>query len=190
MRRLLLIVLACCAAAYLPCAAKEPDYMAEELGRVSFAWGAQLGGAIDMSGQNMSSIDFYGIVGMRYKWIKLFGVGVGADIMVSNSCRSYPVFASFRTDFLSKRRGLLFLDTRAGIANNTFPGSVQRTGFYGYAGLGINLATGRRFASFMSLGYTMVQRGYVTVDGGPDMPSERNFLPHLHCASVSFGVVF
>ena len=188
MKRLVLALLVC-VAALVPCSAKEPADMAEQLGHVAFAWGAQLGGSIDMSGQNMSTIDFYGIVGMQYKWIKMFGVGVGANIMASNSCRSYPVFATFRTDFLSKRRGLVFLDTRAGIANNTFPGSIERTGFYGYAGVGVNLATGRKFASFLSLGYSYVHRGNVSATNAEGV-AESYYLPHLHYASVALGVVF
>lgn len=158
---------------------------AELLSRYSFSWGAQIGGSIDMSAQNMSTIDFSATVGMRHAWVKMLGIGAGAHIMASNSCRTYPVFLAFRTDFSSTRRRLLFMDTRVGIANNTFPGDAHRTGAYTYAGLGINLATGHRFASFISVGYTYMQRGDLTYGDG-----EHHHLPHLHFASVALGVSF
>lgn len=156
----------------------------ELLSRYSFSWGAQIGGSIDMSAQNMSTIDFTVTAGMRHAWIKMLGVGTGAHIMVSNSCRTYPIFAAFRTDFSSTRRRLLFMDTRLGIAANSFPAEVNHTGFYGYGGLGINLATGVKFASFISIGYTFVERG--TISHG----DTSSYLPHIHFASVSLGVHF
>ncbi len=163
----------------------KPAATAEMLRRCTFSWGVQIGGSIDMSGQNMSTIDFSGVAGLRHKWIKMLGVGAGAQMMVSNSCRTYPVFLAFRTDFSSSRRRLVFLDTRMGVANNTFPGDVHKSGLYGYCGAGINLATGRKFASFLSLGYTYVQRGDVAYGDG-----ETHFLPHIHYASVGLGVHF
>lgn len=182
-RRLLfaIVLLLGCRAA----AASEPETTTSLLSRYTFSWGAQIGGSIDMSGQNMSSIDFSATLGMRHAWIKMLGVGVGAHVMASNSCRAYPVFMAFRTDFSSTRRRLLFMDTRVGIANNTFPGDVHRTGLYTYGGLGINLATGLRFASYLSIGYTFMQRGTVNYGEG-----ESYLLPHLHFASVALGVHF
>ncbi|MBD5277036.1 MAG: hypothetical protein HDS30_05215 [Bacteroides sp.] len=159
--------------------------VAELLAKCTFSWGVQVGGSIDMSGQNMSSIDLSGGVGLRYKWIKMLGVGAGAQVMASNSCRTYPVFMMFRTDFSSSRRRLLFMDTRVGVANNTFPGGVHRSGLYAYGGLGINLATGKRFASFMTLGYSYLHRGNVEYGDG-----DTHFLPHLHYASVGLGIHF
>ena len=180
MKRLFLVL-----AIVLSFAAVRAQDTADILSRYTFTWGAQTGGSIDLSGHNMSTIDFTGVVGMRHAWIKMLGVGFGANVMVSNSCRAYPVSLAFRTDFSSRARRLLFMDTRVGIANNTFPDNVHRTGAYTYMGLGVNLATGRRFASFLSLGYTFMQRGDVTY--GED---EHSYLPHLHFASVSLGVSF
>lgn len=190
MKRLAILLLTVAAAAIaIPqhAAAQQPtpEPMAEMLRKCTFSWGVQMGGSIDMSGQNMSSLDLCGIVGLRHKWIKMLGVGAGAQMMVSNSCRAYPVFFTFRTDFSSTRRRLVFLDTRVGAANNTFPQGVHRTGLYAYGGVGINLATGKRFASFMTLGYTYLHRGDVTYGEG-----ETYFLPHLHYASVGLGIHF
>ncbi|MDE6499069.1 MAG: hypothetical protein K2L21_10465 [Muribaculaceae bacterium] len=182
---LLLIIAATAVALPQRIAAQDRQSMAGMLARCTFSWGVQMGGSIDMSGQNMSSLDLSGVVGLRYKWIKMLGVGMGAQMMVSNSCRAYPMFFTFRTDFSSTRRRLVFLDTRIGAANNTFPGGVHRTGLYTYGGVGINLATGKRFASFMTLGYTYLHRGEVTYGEG-----ETHFLPHLHYASVGLGIHF
>jgi len=181
MKRLFFILILTLACAAAPARAQTDS---ELLKGYSFCWGAQVGGSIDMSEQNMSTIDLSATVGMRHAWIKMLGIGVGADIMVSNSCRNYPLFVTFRTDFSSRCRKLLFMDTRLGIANNTFPGEMHRTGFYGYGGLGINLAKGRRFASFITIGYSFVQRGDMA-DG-----DETVHLPHLHYASVALGVSF
>ena len=183
MKRLLFVIFMA-VGALMPVAAQQAD----DLDRFTFAWGAQVGGSIDLSGQNMSSIDFSGGVGVRYKWIKLLGVGVGANIMASNDARSYPIYATLRTDFLSHRRGLVFLDTRFGIAVNQFPGGVSRVGAYTFTGVGINLATGRHFASYLSLGYTFCERGDVHY-ATPEGPAT-HYLPHLHLATAAIGIVF
>lgn len=192
MKKLLLLLLLAVAAVQPMIAQadtpKLPD-PATRLAGYAFGWGAQIGGSIDMTGNNMSTVDFAATVGLRHLWMKLLGVGFGANVMASNSCRSYLVFANLRTDFLSTRRGLLFMDTRLGIANNTFPHNVQRTGFYGYMGLGVNLATSRTFSSHVSLGYTFVQRGRVNTtdaDGNP----ESHYLQHLQYATVALGITF
>ena len=62
-RRLLfaIVLLLGCRAA----AASEPENTTSLLSRYTFSWGAQIGGSIDMSGQNMSSIDFSATLGMH-----------------------------------------------------------------------------------------------------------------------------
>lgn len=124
---------------------------------VHFAWGAEFGSTIDMSGHQMSSIDFNAAAGISYKWLSFAGIGVGANIVVSNSCRTYPVFVLLRTDF-SKWVKLLFLDFRAGVALNYLEDNSHQAGAYISPSVGFNLATGKNFRSYLSLGYTYISR--------------------------------
>lgn len=125
--------------------------------RVVFSWGAEAGSSIDMSENDMSSVDFNATFGLRYRWISFAGVGAGANIMVSNSCRTYPVFAVFRTDFSGCVR-FLFLDLRGGAALNYLSSNVSQTDAYGAAAVGFVLSTGKTFRSYITAGYTYVGR--------------------------------
>ena len=129
--------------------------------RVIFSWGAEAGSSIDMSEHDMSSVDFNATFGLRYRWINFAGVGAGAHIMVSNSCRTYPVFAVFRTDF-SGRIKFLFLDLRGGAALNLLPNNVNQTDAYGAVAVGFMLSTGKTFRGYITAGYTYVGRRNVT----------------------------
>lgn len=149
-----------------------------------FAWGADAGGTIDMSGSDMSSIDFTAYFGYKRSWIKFIGIGAEIDIMVDNSCRSFPVYVAFRTNFQTGA-SLLFWDFRGGISANYLPDDYSQTGPYVFNGLGFNLASGKKFASHLVLGYTF--RGYSSFEtrGG-----ERIAMKDVHGASVRLGITF
>lgn len=151
--------------------------------KTRFVWGAEAGSSIDLSGNDMSSIDFNATMGLSRGWISFLGAGVGADIMVSNSCRTYPVFALFRTDF-SKRVKLLFMDVRVGAALNYLPNNVSQTTPYVSVNLGINLATGKTFRSYVLAGYTYVDR--------KDVMRDERVTPYepLHMATIRLGIAF
>ena len=85
--------------------------------RPAFTWGASAGASIDMSGNDMSTVDFEISFGMRRGWINFLGIGAEADIMVSNSCRSFPLFAELRTNF-TDRPTLAFWDIKLGASLN------------------------------------------------------------------------
>ena len=148
-----------------------------------FAWGAEFGSSIDLSAHDMSSIDFNAYFGVRHRWLMLAGVGAGADIMVSNSCRSYPIFAIFRTDF-SNLRKLVFLDLRGGIVLNYLYDNESQTGGYLSASLGFNLARGKNFNSYITAGYTLNTRKDIT-RGDITTP-----YPSLSLAVIRLGVSF
>ncbi len=150
---------------------------------IKFAWGADLGASIDMGGQDMSALDFSASFGMRRGWINFLGVGAGASIMVSNSCRSFPLYASFRTNFVD-RPSLLFWDLRLGVSLNYLEHNHQQTGLYGSTGLGINLARSKSFNSHIIIGYTYRERRPIT---GAE---QSHSFPDLHYASMTIGVVF
>jgi len=79
--------------------------------KTHFAWGADFGASIDLGGDEMTCIDFDVMFGMRRGWIKFLGIGAQADIMVSNSCRSFPLYAEFRTNFRNSP-SILFWDLK------------------------------------------------------------------------------
>ena len=117
-----------------------------------FAWGAEIGGGIDMTSNDMSSINLDAYFGYRNSWIDVIGVGAEVDMMVNNSVRSFPVYAMFRTGF-SRRPTILFMDLRAGIAFNNMTNSSQQTSAYVSPGIGVNLAGGKTFQSYLTLSY-------------------------------------
>ena len=132
--------------------------------RPAFTWGASAGASIDMSGNDMS-------------------IGAEADIMVSNSCRSFPLFAELRTNF-TDRPTLAFWDIKLGASLNYLEHNHQQTGIYGFTGAGFNLARSSKFASFILLGYTFRQRRKVV---GHEMAHDFH---DLHYATVKIGVSF
>ena len=166
-----------------PAASPSPRPTADAV-KASFAWGAEAGSSIDMSANDMSSIDISASFGYKRGWIKFLGIGAAMDIMVSNSSRSFPIFASFKTNF-RKRPSLVFMDLRAGVAVNYLPNDYQQTGAYSYVGLGINLARGRKFSSYVTIGYTFKDFHRIETRAGSFIS-----LDDLHMASVRLGVTF
>lgn len=151
--------------------------------RVKFSWGAEFASSIDLSGHDMSSIDFSAYFGLRYRWLNLAGVGAGVNIMVSNSCRTYPIFAVFRTDF-SPIVKIMFLELRGGMALNYLPDNVSQQAPYASASVGFNLARSSKFRSYILAGYTYISRkDVVTEDRTHDYSS-------LSMASIRLGVAF
>lgn len=151
--------------------------------KVKFSWGAEAGASIDLTGQEMSAIDFNASFGMKYSWVRFLGIGVGADIAISNSCRSYPLYVDFRTNF-RKEPSLFFWAVKCGVALNYLQHNAQQTSAAGYTGLGINLAQGRKFSSYMLIGYSF--RNRKDIEGG-DYTLK---LKPIHYASVRLGVSF
>lgn len=151
--------------------------------KIHFAWGADAGASIDMTANDMSSIDFNIAFGIRRGWINFLGVGAGADICVTNSTRAYPIFAEFRTGFTEKP-SLLFWDLRGGIAYNYLEHNHEQVGVYANTGVGIHLARSSKFASYLSLAYTFRQRKKIV---GTEMTHD---FRNLHFVTARIGVTF
>lgn len=151
--------------------------------KVRFTWGAEFGGSVDLSAHDMSSIDFSAAFGLRYRWITFAGAGAAANVMVSNSCRTYPIFAMLRTSF-SNRPRLVFVEARGGVALNYLPDNTDQAGPYGSLSIGFNLAGGQKFQSYITAGYTFVSRKDVTTEIGTQ-PYE-----DLSYAGIRLGVMF
>ena len=151
--------------------------------KVQFAWGADAGASIDLTANDMSSIDFNIAFGMKRGWINFLGIGAGADICVTNSTRAYPIFAEFRTGF-SDKPTLLFWDIRGGMAYNYLEHNHEQLGVYANTGLGIHLARSAKFASYLSLSYTFRQRKKIV---GTEMTHD---FRNLHFVTARLGVTF
>ncbi len=147
-----------------------------------FSWGTAAGGCIDMTGHDMSSINLDANFGYRNSWIQLLGIGASIDMMVNNSVRSFPVYALLRTGF-KNRPTLCFADLRAGCVFNKVNSKDNQTRLYLSPGVGVNLATGRTFRSYLMLSY--VYNGMAGLYREGEKP-----IHGLHMACVRFGVSF
>lgn len=150
--------------------------------RQGFTWGAETSSGIDMGGDNMSSINIAALIGYRTSWIDFTGIGLGIDMMMSNSCRSFPIYGMLRSSFAEKPK-LFFAEMRAGIALNQATNVPDRTNLFLQPGAGIYLATGKNFASYLTLSYTY---NAMTFYG-----DKKDTLVHgLNMATLSIGVTF
>ncbi|MBD5255799.1 MAG: hypothetical protein HDS53_07010 [Barnesiella sp.] len=149
MKKIHLILISIVVALSSAAADKAPR---EVTGWNHFAWGAEIGGAIDMTSNDLSNVSLNAFLGYRNSWIDLLGVGAEVDMMVSNSVRSFPVYAMFRTSFTS-RPSLVFMDLRGGVVFNNLTETDSQTSAYISPGLGFNLAGGKSFQSYITLSY-------------------------------------
>lgn len=117
-----------------------------------FTWGAEIGGAIDLTSHDLSIVNLDAFFGYRNSWVQVLGVGAEVNMMLSNSVRAFPVYAIFRTGF-SSRPTLFFMDLRGGVSFNNISYGSEQTCAYVSPGVGINLASGRTFRSYITLSY-------------------------------------
>lgn len=148
-----------------------------------FTWGASLGSSIDMTGQDMTAIDIDAFFGYKGDYLRFAGIGAGIRMMVSNSSRSYPVYAMLRTSF-TKSPSLLYLEIKGGVGFNNLYTDVYQRNFIGGIALGFTLAHSRTFSSNFSLGYEYMPLS----DGNLDGVNTR--FKDLHYASIRIGASF
>lgn len=171
-----------------------------------FTWGADIGSSVDLTANDMTSVDIHGCFGYKGHWMRFAGLGAGINSMLSNASRCYPVYALLRTSFSSRPR-LCFLDLRLGISINNILNYSSQTDFYGSIGLGVTLAKGKKFASHIIISYNFMPiRPYTILTEVPvtDSPGEvfevepvatttiatRHSFPDLHFAAVRIGCSF
>lgn len=148
-----------------------------------FAWGASFGSDIDLTGNDKSDVSIDAYFGIRMPAIQLLGIGAGIDVPVSNSWRSYPVYALLRTNFL-RRPSLCFLDARGGLSVNLLEYNQKQTGGYGSIGVGFQLASSSKFTSHLILAYSFFSRkDYMHGD-------ECVKVDDLHMATMRIGISF
>ena len=171
------------------------------LGSSHFTWGADLGTGIDMTTSDMTFVDLHAYLGYKSRAVRFAGIGAGINTMMNNSSRSYPVYAMLRTSFSATPR-LCFMDLRLGAAFNNFYEFESQTDLYASVGLGITLASGRRFSSHLIIGYTFMPvrnlipkaSAYLPADtpeaSEPVITNESRPIPDLHYASIRIGCAF
>jgi len=150
---------------------------------LKFAWGADLAASVDMSGHDMSAIGIDAMFGMQWQWVRFFGVGAQADVMVSNSSRTFPLTVNFRTDF-SRRERLVFLDVRGGMALSYFDHDRNETNPYVSGGIGVTLAKSKTFSSHVIASYTWLGQKECYI--GETLRS----CPGISYVSIRLGVMF
>ncbi|MEG2243087.1 MAG: hypothetical protein RSC87_06330 [Muribaculaceae bacterium] len=121
-----------------------------------FVWGADIGSSIDMSGNDMSSIDIDAYFGYKNSFIRTLGVGASIHTALGNSNMAIPVYLIFRSSFRSQP-SLCFLDLRAGYSFNSISSSYNQSGAYGSIGVGFNLSFSKKFNSHIILAYNFIQ---------------------------------
>ncbi|MCM1110898.1 MAG: hypothetical protein NC336_06820 [Clostridium sp.] len=179
-RNIILATLPAAAALLAPSAASASDAVRPA---GAFAWGAEVGGGIDMTSNDLSTVNIDAFFGYRNRWLRMAGIGAGINMMVNDSYRCFPVYATFQINF-RRRPSVVYLDLRAGCVFNNLGGNRQQTSFYGSPGLGFNLAGGPKFQSYLVLAY--VYNGMRPFDNGL-----RHIDIHgLHQATVRLGITF
>lgn len=152
-----------------------------------FVWGADIGGAIDMSGHDMSTVNIDATFGYRGGIFNTLGIGAGINITVSNSRHEFPVYAIARTSFSTKPQPV-FGELRTGIVVNTHPDNDSSTDFFISPGLGFRLATGKTFCSYLVIGY--IYNGLRTEADSGTGDDLSNRIRGINSAVVRFGVYF
>lgn len=153
-----------------------------------FAWGADIGGAIDLSGHDLSTMNIDAYFGYRNELFPILGIGAGINMPVSSSRREFPVYAIARTSF-SSRLQPVFLDLRGGVVFNTHPVFNSHTDLFLSPGIGFRLATGRLFSSYLIVGY--IYNGLHTTIGPADPGDDlSNTIHGIHSAVIRLGITF
>lgn len=163
--------------------ASAKDFDQSETNWDHFVWGAEVGGSCDMTSNNLSSINLDAYFGYCNSWINALGVGASVNMMVSSSVRAFPIYGLIRTDF-SSRQKLCFMDLRAGVTINKPTYGQQETALYLSPGIGINLARGKTFCSYLTLSY--IYNGMKPFDLG----DRRCDVDGLSMACLRLGISF
>lgn len=149
-----------------------------------FTFGAEVGASIDMAGNDLSTFDVDLFTGYRSSYIKCLGLGVGLHNSFSSNRYYVPVYFLFRSNLL-KEKSLIFVDFRAGYSSNQMCKGETQGGFYGSAGLGINLSVSKKFGSHLFVGYNFYQVSPFTDEKGAYQD-----INGTHLVSVRLGISF
>ncbi len=148
------------------------------------AVGLEAGTSIDMSGNDLSSFDLDLFAGYRNSFIQCFGLGIGYHPTYSDDRYYIPIYALFRCN-LSNHKSLLFTDFRTGYSINRMQRNDTQGGFFGAAGLGINLDVSKKFNSHIIISYN-----YYQLSPFIDSQSGIQNLHNCHMVAIRLGIGF
>lgn len=148
-----------------------------------FTWGVDAGSSIDISGNDLSSIDMEAFFGYKNNVIKALGVGVGLHSALGNSHTLIPAYLLLRANFAS-RPTLCFVETRIGYSFNSLNTETEQNGIYCSAGLGFNLYISEKVKSHIVIAYTF---------SGLNADNSASYIKYEHslsAMSIKIGVNF
>lgn len=148
-----------------------------------FAWGAEFGISVDMSGYDSSTFNVDAMAGYRNSYLHILGLGAGIHRSIGSGDNYVPLYAIVRTSF-SKRPRLLFMNLKIGYSFNTIGDAPTFGDTNASIGAGITLASGKTYRSYIILGYEFrhfTKRNQAKVDIEAD---------DVSLVSLSFGVNF
>jgi hypothetical protein len=166
-----------------PTSTLPPAYYDTEKHTTHFAWGVDLGSSIDMTNQELSSVDISACVGYKGSIFRFIGVGGQIKMMINNGSRAYPLYGMIRTGF-TKHATPAFLELRAGVSIANLRNDVYQRPFFGGVAVGYTLASGRTFSSHVTVGYDLMMLKDILVG-----EQTVNF-SYLHSASIKIGICF
>lgn len=146
-----------------------------------FTWGGEIGGSIDMTGNDLSTVDVDIVLGYKNRFIRTLGIGAGIHRAIGTGNNFIPVYLVFRSSFRSKP-SLLFLNLKIGYSFNTISDSPTFGDTSSSLGCGINLAMSSRFQSHIILS---VNHRHLDSRHNLNLPVQDIFLANL-CFGVNF----
>lgn len=148
-----------------------------------FTWGVDAGSSIDISGNDLSSIDISAFFGYKNSIIQALGVGAGINSALGNNHALYPAFVLLRVD-LTTSPSLCFIETRMGYSFNSLNTETKQDGVFGSLGVGFNLFKSSKVKSHIILAYTYSK---LTADNSLEYT---RFSKDLSAMSIRIGVNF
>lgn len=121
-----------------------------------FTWGCEIGASIDLDGYDMSTFDANVLIGYKDKYIRTLGCSVGINRDFQTGTHFIPIMAVFRSPIVPSNK-ICFADLKAGYSFNSVGSDKERgNGFTFSAGVGFNLASSRRFHSYLAICYQFI----------------------------------
>lgn len=147
-----------------------------------FTWGVEAGSSIDMTGNDMSTLDANAFFGFKNSFIHTLGAGVGINHGFGTGDNFIPIYFMLNTSF-RKKPSLCFLNFKAGYSFSTLDaehlGSTNAS-----LGVGFNLARARNYRSYITLSYAF--RHFNKSDVERIRINDQN----VSMAIISFGISF
>ncbi len=147
----------------------------------NMTWGIELGSSLDMSGHDLSTIDFDMVTGFRNRAIETLGIGTGIHRALGSRNTFIPIYFLCRTSFVP-RPTLCFMHFKAGYNFNTINKSPVFGGLNASLGLGFHLSSSRNFTSHIIVAY-----GFRHFNSKDKNPLE---VDNVSLAQLSFGLNF